>query len=362
MTQYDNKIILAAAGSGKTTRAARIAASDRTLRTLVISYTQNSKREIEERLFLEHGCIPSRVKVRTWYSFLLSHFIRPYQNYLYERRINSINFNRIPDTLQRVNKSLIKRYYISGNDRIWSDRASDFACALINKTSGLPVQRAESIFERIIIDEAQDLAGWDLELINHLLLSKIQIILIGDHRQAIYTTNDNRKHSNYRGEKIINIFNEWHKKRLLQLEKQSISFRCIQEICDVADRFFPDDERTVSKNCTKSDHDGVFLVRNRDVNRYYQKYRPQTLHWSKTKEYRVGNPINFGDSKGMTFHRVLIYPHEKLLNFIETGNMNLEGATKTKSYVAFTRARQSVAIVVPNDFNPSIGMFFEFEE
>jgi ATP-dependent exoDNAse (exonuclease V) alpha subunit len=42
--------------------------------------------------------------------------------------------------------------------------------------------------------------------------------------------------------------------------------------------------------------------------------------------------------------------------------MELDGQSKTKTYVAVTRARQSVAIVVPDNFAPKVGSFFEFPD
>jgi DNA helicase-2/ATP-dependent DNA helicase PcrA len=64
----------------------------------------------------------------------------------------------------------------------------------------------------------------------------------------------------------------------------------------------------------------------------------------------------------MTFERVLIYPHAKFQKFLKTGRMELDGQSKTKTYVAVTRARQSVAIVVPDNFAPKVGSFFEFPD
>jgi hypothetical protein len=56
--------------------------------------------------------------------------------------------------------------------------------------------------------------------------------------------------------------------------------------------------------------------------------------------------INIGVSKGSTYERVLIFPTKPMQKYLETGD-----ATKLKAperlYVAVTRARYSVAFVVP---------------
>ncbi|MEM7746955.1 MAG: UvrD-helicase domain-containing protein [Pseudomonadota bacterium] len=362
MTQSVDRVVLAAAGSGKTTTAVRLACENTEKRTALITYTLNGRSELEARAYREFGAIPPQVTISTWYSFILAHFVRPYQNYLHERRVDTINFERAPTSRRRFRKSQVAGYYFSSPKRIWSDRATDFACRVIEETGELPVNRIQRVFDRVIVDEAQDLAGWDLELIEHLLKSAVEVALIGDHRQATFSTNDNPKNRQFFGEKIINKFAEWEGHGLVQIEHQSHSHRCVRGICDFADQFFPDCEPTTSQNYEVTGHDGVYLVRQGDSKRYFETFAPQTLQWSKAGGLRVGSPLNFGDSKGMTFERVLIYPHAKFRNFLKSGRMELDGQSKTKTYVAVTRARQSVAIVVPDNFDPKIGSFFEFPD
>ncbi|MEM8572612.1 MAG: hypothetical protein AAGG56_17140 [Pseudomonadota bacterium] len=361
MTQSGNRVVLAAAGSGKTTAAVKLACENPEKRTALITYTLNGRNELEARAYREFGAIPPQVNISTWYTFVLAHFVRPYQNHLHERRVDTINFERAPASRRRFRKSQVARYYFSSAARIWSDRATDFACSLIDETGGLPVSRIQGIFDRVIVDEAQDLAGWDLELIEHLLKSAVEVVLMGDHRQATFSTNDNPKNRQFSGEKIIDKFAAWERHGLVQTAHQSHSHRCVQGICDFADQFFPDCEPTTSQNQAFTGHDGVYLIRQADVKRYVETFAPQTLQWSKTGGARVGSPLNFGDSKGMTFERVLIYPHAKFREFLGSGRMELGGQSKTKTYVAMTRARQSVAIVVPNNFTPKVGEVFEFD-
>ncbi|MBL3576011.1 AAA family ATPase [Rhodovulum sulfidophilum] len=361
MTQSDDRIVLAAAGSGKTTTAVELACENTEKRTALITYTLNGRSELEARAYRGFGAIPPHVTISSWYSFVLTHFVRPYQNHLHDRRVDTINFERAPITRRRFRKCQISPYFFSSPNRIWSDRATDFACKLIDETNGQPINRIQGVFDLIVVDEAQDLAGWDLELIEYLLQSSVEVALIGDHRQATFSTNDNPKNKKFAGEKIIQKFKGWERSGFVHIEHQSHSYRCVQEICDFADQFFPDCEPTASRNARITGHDGVFLIRQKDVERYFREFAPQTLQWSKAGGEKIGTPLNFGDSKGMTFERVLIYPHKNFRNFLKTGNMDLAGQTKTKTYVAVTRARQSVAIVVPDNFTPKVGTIFQFQ-
>ena len=58
--------------------------------------------------------------------------------------------------------------------------------------------------------------------------------------------------------------------------------------------------------------------------------------------------MNFGDSKGCTFDRVIIYPTAPMLKWLLNHENLLEGQSKSKLYVAVTRAKYSVGIVVEN--------------
>ena len=64
--------------------------------------------------------------------------------------------------------------------------------------------------------------------------------------------------------------------------------------------------------------------------------------------------MNYGAVKGMTFSRTLIYPHGPLKAYLKTGDLKSAGKEIAKLYVAVTRARQSVAFVVPDNLNKLI--------
>jgi DNA helicase-2/ATP-dependent DNA helicase PcrA len=184
--------------------------------------------------------------------------------------------------------------------------------------------------------------------------SNVQVALVGDHRQATYSTNNALKNKMYAGAKIIDKFKTWEKDELCTLEFQSHSYRCTQAICDFADQFYPGLPRTVSKNKIITDHNGVFAVPNSQAAAYIRSYHPQVLRYSRATENVLGMPINFGEAKGMEFERVLIYPHKKLEKFLATGIIKDAGSDLGKIYVAITRARQSAAFVVPDETNPTL--------
>ncbi len=358
--QSANRIVLASAGSGKTTTLVQEACGNGGIRSALITYTLNGRDELSGRAYEQCGAVPPHVSISTWYSFALSHFVRPYQNHLYEPRVNSINFDRPPERRRAFSKTQIDQFFFTSNNRIWSDRLTDFACQIIDKTGGLPLRRIEKIFNRIYIDEAQDLSGWDINLIEHLLKSQTEIVLVGDHRQATYSTNDNPKNKQYLGENIIKKFEEWEKSGLVKIEHQSHSHRCIQAICDFADQLFPNCPKTTSRNGIATGHDGVFLVSTGDLAKYCETFNPRPLRYDKRTDVAFGKPLNFGAAKGMTFERTLIHPHGAFEKYLKTGRLSDAGKALAKTYVAVTRASQSVAIVVPDGFKSALLPYFSF--
>lgn len=342
-----NRIILACAGSGKTTTIVRDACGDPVRSAALITYTINGSGELSRATYDHFHAIPPKVTIGTWYAFLLRHFVRPYQNHLYEPRVVRINFTR-GQSARYAKATDIRNHYFSRDGVIYLDKVSKFACEVIKRTNGLPLRRLEQIFDRIYIDESQDLAGFDLELVELLLRSTTQVILVGDHRQATYATNDSRKNKKFARANIVDKFHEWEKGGLCQVEYETHSHRCVQAICDFADQFYPTFPKTKSRNEETTGHDGVFAIEASQVAAYFTRFAPQPLRYNRTHKGIPGSPINFGNAKGMTFDRTLIYPHGPLAKFLQSGDIADAGAEISKLYVAVTRARQSVGFVVPD--------------
>ncbi len=88
---------------------------------------------------------------------------------------------------------------------------------------------------------------------------------------------------------------------------------------------------------------GVYLLLASDLDKYILRYAPIVLKYDKNTDTVGHASYNFGACKGMTFDRVLIFPNKPLLSFVKNGTpLN----SPSKYYVAATRARHSIAIVV----------------
>src|SRR3569833_326453 len=226
---------------------------------------------------------------------------RPYQSVMVNVRISGIRWvEGRSDIYARSNDTL--RFYFGGGTDIYSDKLSRFISECNRATHGAVIRRREERFRRLYIDEIQDMAGYDIDLIELILRSKLQVILVGDHRQATFRTNNSPKNSAYSGVNIIDKFMEWRKDALCALSYQRETYRCNQKIADLADLFFPKEPKTISLNTESTGHDGVFCVRERDVAEYVERYRPQILRLDARTSCAGYRAMNFGDSKGLTFN------------------------------------------------------------
>lgn len=340
-----NEIIVAAAGGGKTTRIVQRSLADPNRRVALVTYTTNNVGELHKRFYELGPVIPAHVEVWSWYRFLLHEMVRPYQSVLLSRRVEGVHFVE-GRSAPYVKKTEIGRYYLSdGGKLVYSDKISELILALNTASKGAVIARLKLRFATVFVDEVQDMAGYDLELLELLLRSGLDIVLVGDHRQATFSTNNSPKNKAFAGPKIIDKLRAWQKSKLAKLIFERETHRCHQLVADLADSFFPDEPTTISRNTTITGHDGVFLLRRADVPNYAARYSPQVLRLNRSTKCDGHAAMNFGDSKGLTFSRVLIFPHKKGEQWLRTGDFSHVEASAPKLYVGITRARHSVAFV-----------------
>ena len=348
-------VVIAAAGSRKTTFLVEEALSNSDKQTLITTFTIENLQQIRKYIVERKGFVPSNIKLVGWYTFLLQDCARPYRNYLYERRIKTISMVE-GQSVPYAKRSDTGTFYFEDGDKIYTDKIADFACRCNEESGGAMIKRLEGVFDKIFIDEVQDLAGPDLKLLELLFKSQLEMLIVGDNRQATYFTNHSRTNRGKRGINIIELFQSWERAGLCVISERNECYRCIQPICDFADSLYPDMPKTISKVEADNNHSGIFFVRPSDVNTYYQKYSPIVLRYSKASN-TLGLPaMNFGLSKGQSFDRVLIFPTKPIQKYLKTKDINDVGDV-AKFYVALTRARQSVAIVCDEKSFDTKGFF-----
>lgn len=359
MQLKNNYFIHSLAGSGKTTRLVKYALRFKNKKIIITTYTNKNLQEIISKINEINGCIPSNIQVITWFSFLLEELCRPYQRCLgIQERISNIRFMQ-GISVRYVPESKTQKHYFDGNGAIYSDKIGKFAYKCIEKTNDV-INRLEKICDYLFIDEAQDLAGFDFEILNKLLDSKCRLIMVGDMRQNTFNTSPTSKNKSF-AKNIHEWFKEKENLNKGKLKYLNICWRCNPQLCKFSDKVYPELGAAIPKNNIITGHDGLFYVKSSNLYEYIKLYSPLILINDVRAKNKVPNlpTMNYGLSKGLTVDRVLVVPTNDIKNYLKTGKLP---TTKHKFYIAVTRARYSVAFLIDNKEDTTKFYFSDIKE
>lgn len=337
---------MSAAGSGKTydicKDALKIAKSGN--KVLITTYTNRGTDSVRKEIRLQNdGVLHPLIVVKTWFTFMMSDMIKPYQRYL-TGEINGIKTFDFSQTYGFINyaKPGTKGKYITKGKNVRSNEAAVLVCLLNRLSGGKVISRLEENYHTIFFDEIQDMAGDDLEIIQLLIESSIGVVCCGDNKQATYSTHNAKKNKKQTGRNIWVFFKELEDSGLVDVERNYSSRRFNYQICCFANKLFPIEPITTIM-AEETIHDGVFLIDAADVHSYKTTYSPQVLRFDKKTETYGYFAVNFGACKGETFDRVMIIPNGPMKNFITKGTAL---TSPEKYYVAVTRPKYSISIVL----------------
>ena len=352
-----NCLIVAAAGSGKTTYLVKRALEIRDQKVLITTFTEANEREICKKMIEIHGSIPQNITVQTWFSFLIEHGVRPYQSFLFNGKVTGLELVNQKSGFHFSSKygpvywgeKDVQKHYFNSAGQIYSDKLSKFVFRVNDLSGGLVMDRLSRIYPNIFSDEVQDLAGYDLALIKLFMQSNSNLTMVGDPRQVTYHTHEEAKFGKYSEGKIEQFIQTECKKIQIDIDHKSLctSHRNKQGICEFANQLYPEMEPCGYDEQDPTGHDGVFLVYEEDIDEYLKEFSPIQLRDKITVDVKDSYAaMNFGNAKGLTFDRVLIYPTKPMLEWIKDHSKSLKPESRSKFYVAITRARHSVGIVI----------------
>jgi len=339
-----NVAIIAVAGARKTQTVIDGALDQREKRTLITTYTNENLRQIAARIQAREGVVPFHLTLRGWFSFLLGEAIRPYQSFSLGKAslVRGLNFEGARHRYISREKNR-HAYYLDRHHDVYRGGVSDLACFTNSLSTGLVISRLEEVFDRIYIDEIQDMVGYDLDFLDLLFKSRIEITVVGDPRQYTLATNEGARNKKYRGVGLT----DWLDERVdyCHRENRNVSSRCSQGICDFASALFPGLPALTAEAQQPTGHDGIHTIAPNQVHEYVAAYQPVILRHSKLAE-TLGHPaMNIGVAKGSTFDRVLIFTTKPMREYLI-----IQDLAKLKNpeslYVAVTRARHSATFVV----------------
>lgn len=189
---------------------------------------------------------------------------------------------------------------------------------------------------------------YDLETLKGLIASRTEVIMVGDPRQCTYSTHSSKKYKKYAWGKISEFLKNECKKLDIEIDETTLNctYRNNDIICKFANSLYPERVSTNFMRRAEEESDGVMTIDKTNAEEYLHKFNPVQLRNNKktsvNNEYRC---YNFGESKGLEFKRVLIYPTQPMWNWVIDNSTPLREQSKAKLYVAITRAENSVVIV-----------------
>lgn len=340
-----NEMQLAVAGGRKTQSIVdHCCGANSNDRILILTYTMANQAEVRARL-ARHGPPSAQTDVMGWFSFLMAHWIRPYLPQRFPtRKLRGLNFEGDPDRHLTGEPR-----FLDSEGRAYKRHLAKLAVLVNLSSNGAVLDRLSRIYDRIWIDEVQDLNGHDLVVLEALMDSPIELRLVGDVRQAILDTNvRDPKYKQYRGVKIKDWIDLHERKGHLTITYASITWRSNQEIANFADSIFPPERGfapTISENTRRTGHDGLYAIDLQHAAAYFKRFRPLCLRYNANSGKSVDLPfVNIGAAKGLDVERVALFPTGQMAAFIEKAKPLADGAA-CSLYVAVTRARASVAFL-----------------
>jgi DNA helicase II / ATP-dependent DNA helicase PcrA len=248
--------------------------------------------------------------------------------------------------------------YLDDQSRAYKRFLSKLAIDVADAADGSVTARLQRMFDEIYVDEVQDMTGYDLDVLEQMLLTTGVIRMVGDLRQSVFDTNpQDPRHKKYRGLSMLDWFEEQKEAGRLELEYSSTTWRSVQAVASFSDAIFNPAlgfPATTSAQDKTSEHDGVFAVAPAHVDAYIEQYRPACLRQLVTTPVPEDvAATNFGISKGLTHDRVLIFPTGPIRAFLTKGTQ-LGDKSACGLYVGVTRAVHSVAFVMPEPQTSSL--------
>lgn len=332
----DKRLILAVAGSGKTTYILKQLCLEQ--RHLLVTFTNNNYENLRHGVIIKFGYLPDNIKIYTYFSFLYNFLYKP----LLSQRVKAKGIDwRNP--IDKYSKKTDSKHYLNNKRYLYGGRISKLLieCGLSDDMN----RRIEKYFDCIYFDEVQDFAGNDFNLLKNIINANLKILLVGDFYQHTFDTSrdgavNHSLHNNYDG-----YIRNYHKTGIaIDSATLNKSHRCSADICNlVKDR--------LDIHIESSRHEQgeiIFINSKEDVAIVFQDDSIVKLFYQEHTKYPCYSE-NWGASKGNDhYSSVCVVVNSKIMKLLSEGNSdknNISPTTLNKLYVAITRAKNTLLIL-----------------
>ena len=332
----DKRLILAVAGSGKTTYL--VNQMDLMKRFLIVTYTNNNVNNIRNAIIKKFGYFPNNIKLKSYFQFLISFCFNPFVKD--KCKAKGVTYKGPSNSFIKSDKI---QYYLSSNRCLFHNRIAKL-CQTINLTE-LISKRIDKYFDCFFFDEIQDLASHDFDLISKIIPKNAQTIFVGDFYQHTFDTSRDGNKNKSLYDDIKEYCKKWVKAGL-QIDTITLgnSWRCTQTTCD-----YVRNNLGIEIHSHKNDSSTIRFIDNQeDVDTLTQNNVPMLFLQEHSKYSCFG--MNWGESKGLDdFIDIGIVLNKTTLALYQKKQLNqLAPSTKNKLYVACTRAKRNLFFIPYN--------------
>lgn len=332
----DKRLILAVAGSGKTTHI--LNQLDEEKRHLIVTYTRENIRNLKNGIERKFNYFPENIKLYSFFEFLFSFCYKPFLGRI--DKPNGLYWDFPPEFTRRMPEH-IPLHFFTKDRRIYHNRLSKYLTrkGLLDRIN----TRIEKYFDYFHIDEVQDFGGYDFDLLMHFSSLNLRLTWVGDFYQHTYDTsrdaNKNKSlHSSLEG--YLNRFS----KVGITIDQQSLlkSRRCpksvtnfISEHLGIAIETHKDMVATVEFIDNPERVEEIALD-NSIIKLFYQNHNKYSVYSS-----------NWGKLKGADhFQDVCVVLNKTCLDLFKKGKLRDSASlTMNKLYVACSRANGNLYLV-----------------
>lgn len=331
----DKSVVFAVAGSGKTTKI--VQQLDEKRRYLVVTYTEANRDNLRRKIIERFGHFPANITLYTYFKFLHGFCYRPFLRS--KKNTKGLTF-QLPPSFPRY-KLTNDRRFISSGHQLYSNRLAKFIDQ--TETTPLVIARIEKYFDAFYVDEVQDFAGHDFNLLRQLCAANVECLFVGDFYQHTYDTSRD-------GSVNARLFDDYAAYRAkfkaagmkVDLESLKTSRRCSKSVCDFISQkigiVIEADGERISNVCFEDDAAAVQAI--------YEDISTVKLFLKEHHKYSCYSK-NWGDSKGADcYEDVCVVLNPSNVKAWTAGSFkDINAQTKNKLYVACSRARGSLTFV-----------------
>lgn len=330
----DKRVIFAVAGSGKTTYI--INQLDEERRFLLVTYTNNNVHNLRTGIIKKFGYLPENIKLYSYYTFLYKFCYKPF--FQSKLKTKGINFDFSPNKFAKKGQ---RNHYIDKFDRLYSARISKLIIDSNNYKS--IVERISKYFDSLLIDEIQDFAGNDFNLLKQIATANIAQLYVGDFFQHTFDTGrDGNVNSSLHDDfaKYINAFEQMG--LTPDFKTLSKSYRCGPSVC----KFITDNLGINIESHREDETEITFINTSKEALEIFQNPSIIKLFYREHYKFKCFSR-NWGDSKGEDkyYDVCTVLNKTTMASFEKKDLKNLQPTTKNKLYVALSRTKNDLYLI-----------------